>query len=53
MSTTFSVNGETNYIELKDQGNNIHVTSMGTFPQGQNPDNGVVLMKNEVRVEHE
>ncbi|KAI9168066.1 Acetolactate synthase-like protein [Paramyrothecium foliicola] len=47
MSTTFSVNGDSRYIELQDQGNNIHVTSIGTFPHDPKLEKGVVIMKNE------
>jgi hypothetical protein len=50
-SLMMSKNADTDYIELTDQGNNIHVTSMGTFANGQNEKG--VLMKSEVRVVRE
>jgi hypothetical protein len=50
-SLMMSNNADTDYIELKDQGNNIHVTSMGTFPQGHSEKG--VIMQNEVRVVRE
>ncbi|KAI1073452.1 hypothetical protein F5B20DRAFT_515773 [Whalleya microplaca] len=51
MGTMFSVNGDGQYIELQDQGHDVHVTAMRHFPRGEKPDEGVVVLRNEVRVE--
>ncbi|KAI0841292.1 hypothetical protein F5Y06DRAFT_261192 [Hypoxylon sp. FL0890] len=53
MNTMFSTNGDGQYIELQDQGNDVHVTPMGIHSRGEKPEEGVIVMRNEVRIEHE
>ncbi|KAH7324161.1 putative integral membrane protein [Stachybotrys elegans] len=52
MTTTFTTDGDGPYVELQEHGNNIQVVAMG-YPESDNPHNGVVMLKNEVRVERQ
>ncbi|CAJ2509179.1 Uu.00g142050.m01.CDS01 [Anthostomella pinea] len=53
MSTMVSTNGDGPYIELQEYGNEVHVTSSRTFPQGPNAEGGVVVLRSEVKVERQ
>ncbi|KAI1378858.1 hypothetical protein F4677DRAFT_443341 [Hypoxylon crocopeplum] len=53
MSTGFTTNEDGQYIELQDQGNDVNVTSTRTFPEGEKLEDGVVVLRSEVRVERQ
>ncbi|RYP10116.1 hypothetical protein DL765_008210 [Monosporascus sp. GIB2] len=53
MSTTFSTNGDAQYIELQDHGNDVRVTSMRNFPREEQPGDGAVVLRNEIKVKRQ
>lgn len=53
MSTIFSVKNDGTYIELQEQGHNVQVISTEqTNSSVERPDDGVVVVRSEVRVDH-
>lgn len=55
MSTEFSraTRGDAQYIELQEHGNDVRVTPMGTSTRGRTPEAGVIVLRNEYRVERQ
>jgi hypothetical protein len=49
----FRTSGDEQYIEVQGQGNNVKITPTRTFPRPVTPEDGVVLLRNEVKVEHQ
>lgn len=49
----FSTTGDGEYLELEDQGNNVKITPTRTFPRAGTLEGGVIVLQNEVKIEHQ
>lgn len=53
MSTVLSRTGDSDYIELQDRRNehNVHVMPTNQSQRGEEPEDGIIMLQNEVKIE--
>lgn len=50
-ATAFTGTGDGNYIMLQERAHDAYVTPMDNYQRGEEPENGVIVLQNEFRVE--